>query len=70
MANKELLELERLLTKYHIETESVAALEKIRPCLFMVKEILALIGGGYASKNYDIDLATLADQQEESKYQQ
>ena len=70
MTNIELLQLERLLTKYHIEVESATALEKIRPCLFMVREKLTLIGGGYASKEYDIDLATLADQQEESKYQQ
>ena len=42
MTNRELLQLERLLTKYHIETKSATALEKIRPCLFMVREKLAL----------------------------
>lgn len=58
MTNLELEQLERLLTKYHLETESPLGLSNIRPCLFMVREKLALIGGGYstAEKEYLIDL--------------
>ena len=44
MTNLELEQLERLLTKYHLETESPLALSNIKPCLFMVREKLALIG--------------------------
>ena len=58
MTNLELEQLERLLTKYHLETESPLGLSNIRPCLSMVKEKLALIGGGYstAEKEYLVDL--------------
>jgi len=58
MTNLELEQLERLLTKYHLETESPLALNNLRPCLFMVREKLALIGGGYSTgdKEYSLDL--------------
>jgi hypothetical protein len=54
MTKLELLELERLLTKYHTETEGLLGLSNIRPCLSMVREQLALIDGGYSKpvKNF------------------
>jgi len=54
MTNLELEQLERLLTKYHLETESPLGLGNIRPCLFMVREKLALIGGGYSTAEKEI----------------
>ena len=53
MTNLELEKLERLLTKYHLETDSPLGLSKIRPCLFMVREKLELIAGGYSIQEHD-----------------
>jgi hypothetical protein len=67
MTNLELLQLERLLTKYHIETEGPLGLSNIRPCLFMVREKLALIGGGYSKPEKEFKLAgDMANQFNES----
>ena len=53
MTDLELELLEKLLTKYHLETDSPLGLSKIRPCLFMVREKLELIAGGYSIQEYD-----------------
>ena len=50
MTTEELAQLEYLLKKYYLETKGTLGLEKIKPCLYMVQEKLALIGGGYNTK--------------------
>jgi len=47
MTKKELVQLQALLTKYYLESNSVLVLEDIKPCLDMVNHKLQLIEEGY-----------------------
>ena len=50
MSKNELLQLEKLLTKYYSQTESPLGLSIIKPCLHMVKEKLQSINEDYSKE--------------------